>query len=292
MGAAGPGISDLEGATVPDEKYEMDPDGYLRELVGPWAEEKHERIKKYVDTYRHVRAKFARNTTTYIDLFCGPGRGRIRDTKKVIDGSPLVAFRSAQKGGQPFTHLHLGDMRADLVDAACARVRAANGHATGYARPALDAVDAVLRGLNRQGLHFVVLDPYKLESLSFQLIQKFAVLKRVDMLLHVSAMDLTRNLDKYIEDGTIDVFAPGWRDVVDFKNLNQEKTRAAIFAYWCSLVEKLGFQSPKSDLVKGSGNQRLYWLAFISREPIANKFWNSIRNVSGQSGFDFMAGEG
>jgi three-Cys-motif partner protein len=269
----------------------MDPeDGLIREIVGPWAKEKHERIEKYVNTYRHVRTKFLTGTSrsaTYIELFCGPGRCRIRDTQTVIDGSPLVALRSAQKGGQPFSELHLGDMRGDFVDAACARVRTAGGYVQGYKTAALEAADAVIKNLNPYGLHFIVLDPYKLESLSFELIKKLSVLKHVDMLLHVSAMDLTRNLDKYIDDGTLDIFAPGWRDAVDHKRLGQEATRAAIFTYWCKLVEGLGFKPPKSDLVKGPGNQRLYWLAFISRNDIANSFWDDIRNVTIQPGFDF-----
>ena len=91
--------------------------------------------------------------------------------------------------------------------------------------PALEAADAVIAKLHPNGLHFIVLDPFSLGGLPFELIKKFSVLKHVDMLLHVSAMDLTRNLDKYIADGTIDAFAPGWREAVDHKSLGQEATK-------------------------------------------------------------------
>src|SRR5215469_15424745 len=111
-----------------DEKYETGEDGLVREIVGDWVEEKHSRLRKYVDTYRNVRRKFltgSSHSASYIDLFCGPGQCRIRDTQKILDGSPLVAWRSAQAGGQPFSEMHLGDMDSGFVDAACERIKRA-----------------------------------------------------------------------------------------------------------------------------------------------------------------------
>src|SRR3990172_6945115 len=73
--------------------------------VGPWAEEKHARIRKYVDISHAARRKFVEGQggATYIDLLCGPGRARIRDTTRIIDGSCLVAAVEAIKSKSPFT---------------------------------------------------------------------------------------------------------------------------------------------------------------------------------------------
>lgn len=67
-----------------------DEDGLPMSEVGEWTLDKHERLRKYIDAAHGARRKFA-GRTTYIDLYCGPGRSRIRETQKVVDGSPLVA---------------------------------------------------------------------------------------------------------------------------------------------------------------------------------------------------------
>jgi hypothetical protein len=60
-------------------KKAIDPsDGLVTDVVGPWAAEKHERLKKYIDAYRSARAMFlppkGTSGAAYIDLFSGPGR--------------------------------------------------------------------------------------------------------------------------------------------------------------------------------------------------------------------------
>jgi len=271
-----------------EEKYEVAEDGLLREIVGEWALEKHERLKRYIDISKHARKKFISGpaaSASYIDLFCGPGQSRVRDTKTVIDGSPLIAFKTAQDGGYPFTDIHLGDLNAEVVEAACTRIERSGGKARKYIGPAQATVDQIVKDAGKYGLHFALIDPYKLEALSFSIIRSLAQLSHIDMLLHVSAMDLQRNLDAYGKEdvAALDSFAPGWRSTIDHKSQTQQSARAAILNYWCGLVEQLGFSRPRYDLITGSKNQRLYWLAFISRKPIANQFWDKIRYISGQS---------
>ena len=105
------------------------------------------------------------------------------------------------------------------------------------------------------------------------------------MLIHVSALDLQRNLDAYSmsEDGPLDHFAPGWRVAVSRKQ-TQSATRAAYIAYWASKVEALGLPpARRAELVSGTTkHQRLYWLVFVSRSDFAKSLWDKIRNLSGQ----------
>ena len=81
----------------------MDEDGLPLDHVGIWTKEKHERLRKYVNISRGVRKKWVEGTggATYIDLFCGAGRAAVRETGERIDGSPLVAFRTAKEGKVP-----------------------------------------------------------------------------------------------------------------------------------------------------------------------------------------------
>ena len=82
------------------EKYVVDPsDGLLAEVVGEWVvNEKHPRLVNYVGASCGARKKFYRpGKTSFIDLFCGPGRVTIRGTNQFHDGGVLAACRKARE---------------------------------------------------------------------------------------------------------------------------------------------------------------------------------------------------
>jgi three-Cys-motif partner protein len=265
----------------------MDEDGLPLDDVGPWAKEKLERLRKYVDISRAARRKFLHGSggATYIDLFCGSGRSIIRDTGEKIDGSPLVAFKSARDGKVPFPRIHIADVSEERCRTAEKRIVAAGGSAQVEVGKAGDTAIRIVEKLNPYGLHFAFLDPYNLQDLPFSVIEAFSKLKRVDMLIHVSAQDLQRNLHSYTRPGDhrLDTFAPGWRKAVDL-NQSQKAIRAAILGFWASRVDALGLPPARhAELVSGvSKNQRLYWLVFVSRYEFAKGLWDKIRSVSGQ----------
>jgi len=167
--------------------------------VGEWVLKKHERLRKYIDITRATRRKYVqgRGGAAYIDLFCGSGRARIRETGQIIDGSPLVAFKSAAAGKVPFSEIHIADLDSKHCDAAAQRISSAGGKAFRYVGRAEDTAQQIVSKLNPEGLHFAFLDPFNLESLAFEAIRSLARLKRIDLLLHVSSQDIQRNLDRY-----------------------------------------------------------------------------------------------
>ncbi len=265
----------------------LDEDGLPLDEVGPWAKEKHERLRRYVDISRAARRKFVQGSggAAYIDLFCGTGRGFIQETNEKIDGSPLDAFRSARDGGVPFSEIHVADSDSEKCAAAAARIANLGGAASKYVGKAEETTLQIVGRLNPYGLHFAFLDPFNLDDLRFSVIEALSHLKRIDMLIHVSAQDLQRNLDAYSisKDGPLDHFAPGWRKAVDLRQ-TKSATRAAYIAYWASKMEALGLPpARRAELVSGTTkNQRLYWLVFVSRSDFAKSLWDKIRNVSGQ----------
>jgi three-Cys-motif partner protein len=265
----------------------LDDDGLPLDEVGSWAKDKHDRLRKYVDISRAARRKFVQGTggATFIDLFCGVGRAVVRDTGEKIDGSPLVAFRCAKDGGVPFSEIHIADASEESCRAAEKRIVSAGGSAIAVVGKAEETVVGVVKRLNPYGLHFAFLDPYNLDDLPFSVLESFSRLKRIDMLIHVSAQDLQRNLHSYTkpDDDRLERFMPGWRKCVDLSQ-SQQATRAALLAYWASKIEALGLPPAKHvELVSGiSRNQRLYWLVFVSRSDFAKSLWDKIRNVSGQ----------
>jgi three-Cys-motif partner protein len=267
-------------------------DGLLVDEVGPWAREKHLRLSRYIDVARGARAKYVpprgAGGASYIELFSGPGRSRIEGTSEYIDGSPLVAYRAALASGVRFSEIYLNDLQTAKADALRVRIKAAGGAAIVHNGPANVIVDRVVNAINPSGLHFAFLDPYNLEYLSFDIVEKLSRFRHMDMLVHVSVQDLQRNLDRYsVPGGVLDKFAPGWRKKVD-PNQAIAPFRAALLEYWLSEIRKLGTMPAQGmQLIVGSKNQRLYWLMFVAAHELAQKLWEAVRDPGGQKSMDF-----
>jgi three-Cys-motif partner protein len=102
-------------------------DARVREIVGSWVRKKHSILEQYVGRTRGVRKNWVAKGpagATYIDLFSGPGRVRVEETKDVLHGSPLVAWKSSDFG--PFTNVYVADAHDDIVKD-CAPRRSCSG---------------------------------------------------------------------------------------------------------------------------------------------------------------------
>lgn len=149
---------------------------------------------------------------------------------------------------------------------------------------AVVSAKTVAAAVNQYGLHAAFLDPYNLGELDFSIINALSQLKRIDMLIHVSAMDLQRNLERNLAatNGPFDVFAPGWRDAVN-TNTSQTEVRRLVVEYWRAQVAKLGvWPSIEMKLITGEKNQRLYWLLLAAKHDLAHSFWEVAANAQGQ----------
>jgi three-Cys-motif partner protein len=266
----------------------VDPeDGFPALPSGAWAvTEKHRRLRQYIDASRAARRKFP--TSSFVDLYCGPGRVYVEDSGSFENGSPLIAWEESVKGATPFSKVFVADIDRKY-SVACNRrlelrgapVRNAVGAAAETARWASSQMDP-------SGLHLVFLDPFNLGALPFDVFRSFFFLRSVDFIVHVSANDLQRNLDSYLasDDSVMDAFAPGWRDRVTMGARNS--MRGTAFEYWLSLFKREGFDGAKAQpLIRGPNNQPLYWLVAISRHPLAGKLWNDVAGKSPQGKFNF-----
>jgi three-Cys-motif partner protein len=255
-------------------------DGLPAEEVGSWAEEKHELLCRYIDISRSVRSKWIGPTKagcTYIDLFCGPGRAKIRKTGEYIDGSCVAAWRKSVEGGAPFSAMYIADADGERLRYATERLKKLGAPVISLQGLAVDTVKTITARLNVHGLHFAFIDPFNLGAFDFDVLRTLSALKRIDMLVHVSKMDLQRNLGFNIamQQQAFETFAPGWRSAV---NLNQPQSniRREVFGYWRRLVEDLGVApSTEMRLITGNQNQPLYWLMVAAKHDLAHKFWKA-----------------
>ena len=267
-------------------KFDPD-DGLIIGEVGPWAIEKHERLRNYIQASHGARARFLRPQGTggasYIELYSGAGRSLITGTNQIIDGSAVAAFKAGLASGHPFSEMHLSDLEAQNSAALAQRIKALGGSATSYVGDASVVVDQVMSAINPRGLHLAFLDPFSLAQLPFSIIERMLRVQRMDMIIHVSLQDLQRNLDKHSRvGGALDIFPPGWRDAVDV-NQATAALRAAFIDYWLGMIRSLGTHPATGiPLIVGEKNQRLYWLVFLSSNPLGQKLWNAVQNLSGQ----------
>ena len=145
--------------------------------VGPWASEKHGRLRRYIQASHGARAKFLPPVGTggasYIELYSGAGRSFIKDTGQIIDGSALAAYKAAHASGHRFSELHLSDREKQNSDALSQRIRALGGAATSYFGDAATVVDRVVSAINPRDLHLAFLDPFNLAQLPFSIIKDF-----------------------------------------------------------------------------------------------------------------------
>lgn len=119
------------------KEAKFDPeDGLIVSEVGPWAKEKHDRLRRYIQAARGARAKFlpprGNGGATYIELYSGAGRSLIKDTSQIIEGSAVVAFKAARDSGHPFSQMHLSDLDAQNSAALTQRIKALGGSLTSY----------------------------------------------------------------------------------------------------------------------------------------------------------------
>jgi three-Cys-motif partner protein len=271
------------------ERYVIGDDGLWVEKVGPWARDKLDIVAGYVQITGHTRRKYAENRPTFIDVFSGPGRSLIREGGPFIDGSPVVAFKQGQLSATRFASVEISDLKPPLLDAAVARLEKLRAPVCATPGPAVMAVREIVARLNKYGLHFALLDPHNLGTLSFSIIESLARLKHVDIMVHVSVSDLQRNTDLYSSQlqSQFDEFAPDWRKNVTLDE-NLESVRSSLIGYWSGLVERLGLPRAKhTELIKGPGGQRLYWLMLLSRHERAHEFWEKITSEAKQPTFGF-----
>jgi three-Cys-motif partner protein len=258
-------------------------DGLKAEEVGEWVEDKLFDVRTYVEVTSPTRRKYLPprpGGATYTELFCGPGRSRIRDTGRFVEGTAVAAWNCSVANDTPFTGVYIADKDEERRELCAERLRRLNAPVHEIKGDALTAARELGSRLPQYGLHFAFLDPYNLGALDADIISSLGSLKRMDILVHLSAMDLFRNIESQTADGPEnewDAFAPGWSAQVP-RDLPQAERRDRLLAYWIWYVKcRDGFDTA-SDMhpVYNSVNRLLYWLTLLHRHPLPARFWRIV----------------
>lgn len=245
--------------------------------VREWVVEKHEVLTYYVKICRGVRRFFSGfSESTYIDLYSGSGLCIVDPSSDPMSGSPVAAAEAARSSGAPFNRIFVADKDPLKAEACAQRLRERGFVAEGFAGESAATAPEIISRLNPKGFHFAFLDPFSLD-LPFEVLKAFQQLKHVDLLVHVSEMDIQRNLETelaHLERSRLETFAPGWREHIDVRQPKRDMSRQYL-QYWAALVDSIGWnRSPEVRAIKNTRNRRIYHLALLSQnEDLASKFW-------------------
>jgi three-Cys-motif partner protein len=258
--------------------------GPHEEGVGWWVPEvKHTYLAKYIHATRMAQRRFSRRIL--IDPFCGPGRIQVKGETATRDGGAMVAWRQSVESQCPFTSVMVGDLNGARASACEARLARAGAVVRRFDGPASETVMNMADAVPRGALCLAYIDPYNLEHLSFSIIERLAKLQFVDIAVHFSLMDLTRNVDMEL-DPSRDRFSgasPGWRDRLP-PATSKATLPAWFFEDWRKQITALGFSvSRVMPLVDDGQGRSLYRLVFFSRHPLPDRIWGDIASDKTQA---------
>jgi three-Cys-motif partner protein len=255
------------------------------EGVGAWVpEQKHRFLREYLTASRHAWKKWPKRIL--VDPFAGPGRIQVKGESFTRDGGAIVAWRALQATA-PFTTVLVGDLDGARVNACEQRLNSLGAPVQSFSGPASDTVPRMTTSIPNNALCFAYLDPYNLESLSFEILRMLAPL-RVDLAINFSTMDLRRNAEFEFDPdrARFDDTAPGWRAAPSIKAASKANVPSEFFRYWCQLVTGLGFtHSHEMPLVLNDRGQPIYRMVFFARHDLPKRIWDDVARGPNRSLF-------
>jgi three-Cys-motif partner protein len=265
-------------------------DGLPVQDIGAWGQQKHDLLQRYIDASAGPRGKFLQPRTSgrpaggagYVELFAGPGRARVRETREFVPSSPIIALDHAK---QPFTRVVLVELDTENIAALKARTRQYGDRVEIIQGDCNEVIDRVVQSVPRHGLNLALIDHYGLKALQFETIRKLAQIERMDLIIHFPVSDMKRNIAK-------DARYRGWIDralgvhveitlLSDIPKLIENlRTQLRPFGYEQEQV--------RSVAICNSKKAPLYYLVYVSKHPKGSEIWKSLTKHTGvQRGFDF-----
>lgn len=264
-------------------------DGLITNSIGPWAEDKYRYVGMYAAMFSTgMKNKWPRRL--YLDLFSGPGYSRVRDTGRVVLGSPMIALSLPD----PFDEYVFSDENPEALEALRTRVARLDQqlpvtYIPGDANAAVARIVTVVSATpSKSTLSFCFLDPYKL-NIHFQTVERIAEGRAVDFLILLALyIDANRNIQWYVGDNnpTIDLFLGDqtWRSRWKTAERAGDSIVTFLANEYSTRMGKIGYvPMTLEDMVKVRTHDKrlpLYYLAFFSKHSKGLEFWRAVRKYA------------
>lgn len=278
------------GAQSPESLPKPVEDGLICPEVGGWAEDKHRLVSLYSTLFSSgMKDKWDRRV--YAELYAGAGYAKIRDTSRVILGSPIRSLILRD----PFDKYVFCEESAQKLNALKARTErhAPSAQVDYVAGDCNVKVPKILEAIPTGSRENTVLtlcfaDPFDI-SLRFETIRELASARYVDFLITLAlGMDANRNYEHYVKEDAskIDGFLglTSWRARWEAAQWDAVKFTRFLADEFSKSMETLGYIPPPFYTMKEvrsyEKNLPLYRLALFSRSDRAYKFWDQVAKYS------------
>jgi three-Cys-motif partner protein len=281
-------------------------DGLPMRPSGSWVTEKLDYLERYINIFETSMHSKPWRKRHYIDLFTGPGKCFVRETRDVHFGSPLLALTTLH----PFTDYFFVDINPDniatlrrrcSVSSMYDRVQYFVGDSNLVVQEIVDRILTVDREYipgRWSSLNLAFLDPDGLE-LQWETVATLARPHTMDLIIHYPQSGLGRYIGqafKTEEQTVVDLFFGGteWRKI--YKKMQNSQTRFGIHRllmdHYKEKLQDLGYKEAFRDdevgdepLIRNAKRKApLYRLLFASKHPLGHDFWQKVtrRDVHGQ----------
>jgi three-Cys-motif partner protein len=276
---------------------EVPGDNLICPEVGKWTEEKHSLVSMYAKLFS-TGMKNKWETRVYIELYAGAGFSRIRDSSRIIAGSPIRALLLED----PFDKYIFCEKRPEEMEALKARAsklaRSADisyilGDCNEQVQDIVEAIPVHSPGHGVLSLCFA--DPYDI-GIRFDTFRKLSE-RYVDFLVLLALYsDANRSYKRYVmEDADkVDNFlgSETWRERWKRAEANGVKFPKFLAEEFAQRMETLGYLPTPIYRMKrvrsDEKNLPLYYIALFSRKPLAFEFWDDVLKYStDQTAFDW-----
>lgn len=259
---------------IPEEYLTFIDDGLIIPKVGIWTLKKLMLVYLYVNMFNNgMKNKY--NNRIYIDLFSGCGCGYVDELKKIYKGSPLLAMSLPTN----FTKYIFCEQKQDLCDALKIRSDKINVEKIIFEGDYNNNLNKIINEIPLNSLSFCFIDPYD-SDFNFTAIERLASNRKIDfMILLATGMDITRNRKQYIStnNARIDLLlgTETWRYEWKQKEYQGNDFSAFVAEYFCNRMYNLGYLKCSKQMVPAINdkNRIIYYLAFFSKDPKGNYFW-------------------
>ncbi len=269
----------------------LEDDGLKVLEVGSWTETKYRLVAIYSLLFS-TSMKDKWENRVYIDLFAGPGRSRVRESNRIIPGSPTIAMTVRNT----FTRYIFCEEDGDSLRALQER------HARDFS--ALDArfvlgncnskIDEIMSHLPPHSPHSKVLsfcfaDPFRVSDLAFSTLERLSSVFIDFLILIPTQMDASRNWTRELEEKNetpIDVFTGtrAWREEWINRSITSVTPDAFLTEFFSKRMRTIGYRYggvDKTVLIRNPDrNQRLYRLGFYSKHQLGEDFWKQAMKYS------------
>jgi three-Cys-motif partner protein len=279
------------------EPVDVPDDGLPCPEVGSWAEEKHSVVSLYAKLFS-TGMKDKWDERVYIELYAGSGFARLKNSTRVIAGSPIQALLLEDA----FDKYIFCERDPQNLQALRARVLklAPSSHVAYVEGDCNECVDRILAEIpqysaNHRVLTLCFVDPFDI-GIKFKTLRKLADRFMDFLILLALYMDANRNIGNYVKEEAIkiDEFLgmSTWRARWTERERQGDAFPRFLAEEFSNSMQALNYVPQPFYKMKPirmpERNVRLYNLALFSRHTRAYDFWDEVLKYStDQTSFDW-----